>query len=266
MNWSANEVFAPTGRPRDPVLTAHGLDQARDLASYLCSLPPSERPELIISSPYYRCLQTSIPSHESLRVPLVVEPGLAEWFPTAPPETGLHPSPARAETMREWFPTLSLSWEPLLYPSNRGEDVAELHQRARRCLELIEKRCQALGLQRVLLVSHAATLIALGRALLEDDLKRTIQIGTGTASLSKYTRRINDGVVGSVWKQELNGDASFLRKGVEREWSFEHVPDNVSEPGMGQGWFDEEAPSLSEPESSGMGADRSSTSGLTPKM
>mgnify|MGYP000387848673 CR=1 FL=1 len=76
--------------------------------------------------------------------------------------------------------------------------------------------------------------------LLNDDTdgKRTKFIGAGTASLSKYVRTNSEG----KWTQQLNGDASFLPGGVEREWHFGMVPDNVNEDGMGQGWSDPEAP------------------------
>ncbi|CDU26365.1 related to TFIIIC subunit, 55 kDa (transcription initiation factor) [Sporisorium scitamineum] len=240
MSWIGAENFPITNRPRDPVLTAYGQQQAQHLADYLASLPASEQPQLIISSPYYRCLQTSLPTALVLKLELVAEPGLAEWFPTAPPQTGIHPSPARAVYMQEFVPKLSLSWSPLLYPENGGESISQLHARARRILDLIQQRCDQLGVTRVLICSHAAIIIAMGRVLLNDDAdgKRTKFIGAGTASLSKYTRLAD----GQGWKQELNGDASFLPGGVEREWHFGMVSDNVTENGMGEGWIDPQAP------------------------
>ncbi|SPO23739.1 related to TFIIIC subunit, 55 kDa (transcription initiation factor) [Ustilago trichophora] len=249
MSWIGAENFPTTDRPRDPVLTAHGQQQARHLAEYFASLPKSEQPQLIISSPYYRCLQTSLPTAAALNLELVAEPGLAEWFSTVVPETGIHPSPARAAYMKEFVPELSLSWTPLLYPDNNGESISELHARARRILSLIQERCEQLGVTRVLICSHAATIIAMGRVLLNDDAdgKRTTFIGAGTASLSKYTRGEKQG----EWKQELNGDASFLPQGVEREWHFGMVPDNVTEHGMGIGWVDPEAPRPAEGASKG---------------
>lgn len=242
MSWIGSENFPTTNRPRDPVLTAHGQSQARHLADYLASLPASEQPQLIISSPYYRCLQTSLPTASKLKLELVAEPGLAEWFPTATASTGPHPHPARAEYMKEFVPELSLSWKPMLYPDSNGESIAELHARARRVLDLIQQRCEELGVSRVLICSHAATIIAMGRVLLNDDAdgKREKFIGAGTATLSKYTRQ-QEGKNGE-WKHELNGDASFLPGGVEREWHFGMVPDNVNEDGMGVGWADPEAP------------------------
>ena len=234
MSWIGSENFPTTNRPRDPVLTAHGQSQARHLASFLSSLPASQQPQLVISSPYYRCLQTSLPTAAELNLELVAEPGLAEWFPTTVPDTGIHPSPAPAAYMKEFVPQLSLSWTPLLYPDSNGETISELHSRARKVLDLISKRCEELGVTRVLLCSHAATIIAMGRVLVGDEEKF---IGAGTASLGKYVK-----VEGKGWRQEMNGDASFLPGGVEREWHFGMVPDNVNEHGMGVGWVDPEGP------------------------
>ncbi|SNX83780.1 related to TFIIIC subunit, 55 kDa (transcription initiation factor) [Melanopsichium pennsylvanicum] len=256
MSWIGSEYFPTTNRPRDPILTAHGQSQARHLASYLSSLPSSEQPQLIVSSPYYRCLQTSLPTAAALKLELVAEPGLAEWFPTAVPNTGIHPSPARMEYMSNYLPELSLSWKPLLVPNNNGETISELHARAKQVLEFIEQRCEQLGVTRVLLCSHAATIIAMGRVLQGDAETRQKFVGAGTASLSKYTRLDKHGKKG--WKQELNGDASFLPGGVEREWTFDMVPDNVTEHGMGLGWADPHAPTV-EQEVSNQGQNRTQT-------
>lgn len=41
---------APTNTPRDPPLSAHGVDQAKELAMWFAALPAPERPQRIISS------------------------------------------------------------------------------------------------------------------------------------------------------------------------------------------------------------------------
>lgn len=45
------------------------------MAKYFQNLPIEERPEMIISSPYYRCVQTSLPTAEGLGLELMIEPG-----------------------------------------------------------------------------------------------------------------------------------------------------------------------------------------------
>lgn len=181
-------------------------------------------------------------------------PGLSEWFPPVLPlDSGFHPSPARASTMRDYFPCIVPdAWDPLLYPNSSGEDIAALHARARDLLQALDARLAQKArkdgkeIRRVLLVTHAATAIALGRSLLCD---ASAHIGAATASLSLYTRAPGAGAAANdnantntAWTQKLNGSAVHLPKGPERDWAFDHVPDNVTEPGMGQGWVDEEAP------------------------
>ncbi|WFD43958.1 hypothetical protein MPSI1_002623 [Malassezia psittaci] len=225
---------------RDPPLTAHGDAQARHLADFFASMPADERPELVISSPYSRCITTALPTVERLGVELVVEPGLAEWFPPVWPEdTGLHPSPRRAEHVQPYYPTVSTRWTPLLYPDPRGETVQDVHQRVFECFRRIEIRLNDWKVKRVLLVSHAASIIALGRMLLSDgDYSIAAQpIKAPTASVSKYQRDTT-----RKWIQIYNGNTTFLPDGPEREWDFSYVPENNTEPGMGHEWHDSYRP------------------------
>lgn len=76
MAWHGNQLgLSPTGRPRDPVLTAHGIDQVKLLGQHFAQLPADQRPQLIVSSPYYRCVQTSGPTAEQLGLDIHIEPG-----------------------------------------------------------------------------------------------------------------------------------------------------------------------------------------------
>ncbi|KAL4402084.1 hypothetical protein ACI68E_001736 [Malassezia pachydermatis] len=238
---NANHFGGGNVIPRDPPLTARGEEQTGELSSFFASLPAEEQPQWIVCSPYTRCLRTAMPVAECLHIPVGVEPGLAEWFaPAFPQDTGVHPSPRTGEHVVDEFPTISLAWTPLLYPDPHGETIPALHERMREVMRRIEKRCAAWGIERVLLVSHAASIIALGRmiqtiASYED--VREMPIRAGTASVSKYTR------AGNVWHQEYNGATSFLLHGEERAWDFSFVPDNNTEPGMGPDWHDPFTPS-----------------------
>lgn len=228
--------------PRDPPLTARGEEQIHDLAAFFEGLPPDEKPQLVLSSPYTRCIRTALPTAERLSLELCIEPGLAEWFgPVWPPESGLHPSPRAAEHVVSHFPRVSTRWTPLLYPDPRGESIPGVHARAQAVMQRIDARCQEWGVERLLIVSHAATIIALGRMLqtqgsYEDVRDRDIR--AGTASVSKYVRSSPH----EVWRQVYNGNTSFLPHGEERAWDFGFVPDNTTEPGMGPHWHDAYAP------------------------
>ncbi|CAO1615886.1 unnamed protein product [Sympodiomycopsis kandeliae] len=266
MQWRGNELnLSPTGRPRDPVLTAHGVDQVKQMAQWFKELPKEQQPQMIVSSPYYRCVQTAGPTAEALDLDIHIEPGLSEWFPPANAGTGKHPVPMRAATVSQYAPRVApvSAWSPLVYPLRRGETIEEIHWRTRRVAQLIEDRCRSRGITKVLLVSHAATIIAFGRGLLEPAGKETtdwstgegIEIGAGTSSLSLYVKgqdskqafetfqgkSISDSVNGNGWNQIWNGSALHLSGGVEREWTYRDIPGNVEEPGMGVNCQDEEA-------------------------
>lgn len=169
----------------------------------------------------------------------------------------------RASTASRFSPNVAsvAEWSPLVYPLRTGESIQQLHSRARRVLGLIEERCQELGISRVLLVSHAATIIAMGRVLLEPADEETtnwdtgdgIEIGAGTASLSLYIRgadarslhgvdvKTDSAMMRRPWYQITNGSCEHLTHGVEREWTFHDIPGNVEEEGMGIGYKDEES-------------------------
>lgn len=71
-------------------------------------------------------------------------------------------------------------------------------------------------IKRILLVSHAATIIALGRAIVGD---REFQIRAGTCSLSKYVRNGS----GGDWICELNGWTGHLAKGEQVSSDTKHI-------------------------------------------
>lgn len=192
--------------------------------------------------------------------------GVAEWFPPANKNSGKHPVPMRAATVSQYAPRVASTsqWSPLVYPRREGESIQEIHMRTRRIAHLIEQRCRSMGVTRVLVVSHAATVIAFGRCLLEAEGQETtdwetgdgIEVGAGTASLSVYIKGSEAQKVfasmnsnsshssptsSSPWRQILNGSANHLPGGVEREWTYKDIPGNVEEPGMGLDWQDEEA-------------------------
>ncbi|PSR94270.1 histidine phosphatase superfamily [Coniella lustricola] len=235
---------SPTGIAADPALTAHGVDQAKELALHLAQLdPPVDR---VVSSPYYRCLQTVQPFLDLLEHPSVVgETGLSEWYGAAPFD---HPISAGPNRLKELFPAYDTSYQPAVVPSRKGETIAQLHDRVALTLDAIIRRCDESGVRAVLLCSHAATIIAIGRVLtgqMPADVE-TEDFPAFTCGLSTFRRRHSDqaaatnaagalGVdigrpkvldwkdgkgVGGGWICEVNNDCSFLAGGEERGWRF----------------------------------------------
>ncbi|KAF5390227.1 hypothetical protein D9757_002887 [Collybiopsis confluens] len=238
--------------PKDPPLTVFGESQAKELAKYFLSLDQDQRPTLLFSSPYYRCLQTSQPIAAALELPIFVEHGISEWYSPATPGTGLHPRPASASDLKKYFTEIDAqTWSSIHYPSRKGEDVEQVHHRANVVLSdlISEIQVRFPNHKRILLVSHAGTVIALARELAGD---RNMPLRVGCCSLTEFVRtKKDDGVGGgSGWKMKKGAEADFLTGGVQRDWGFEDIQiadgkvvDDIGVPGS-EGEVDEPVGSM----------------------
>ncbi|PHH61823.1 hypothetical protein CDD81_7926 [Ophiocordyceps australis] len=232
-------IPSPTGIPADPALTAHGVAQAKELARHLMTLDPPI--EAVYSSPFYRCVETLAPfmrlhqeqyPHQEIKI--VPEDGIREWFGSAPFH---HPQPATADLLKSLFPAIDDSLVSVVVPSSRGETLAQLQHRIAVALRGIIARCDADGRRALLVCTHAAVVIMLGRILTgqvpaspdEEDFKAF------TCGLSVYSRgdcrgspsaylngtcassETDRNIIGG-WTCDLNSDCSFLSGGEERGW------------------------------------------------
>ncbi|KAL4809254.1 histidine phosphatase superfamily [Aspergillus unguis] len=219
-----------------------------------------------------------------------VENGLGEWFgsttffhhPTPPTLADLQslkpqsrsnqpPSPTPTPTKAPF--TLNIARAiPILYTSTRGESIPQLHNRVATALEGIIREVDAevatveasqpaeqRTSKALLICSHAAPLIAMGRVLtgnmpgdssVEDFYVYTAGLSTfrrrsgstsviasaakgqGDQALAEGTRVTDPAVttvpvwrdgngVGGGWDCVVNGDCSFLSGGAERGWHFD---------------------------------------------
>ena len=197
------------------------MQQAQQLAAYLKVIEPP--PELIFSSPFYRCLQTAAPTADILDLNVVLEPGIGEWYkPTRP----VIPEPASFENLSEFFPRLdnSLWKDPVIIPSKLGEDEQEIFERCKSFWPLFLERVDKLYPQvtTVLFITHAASKIALGMSLLgfkgvrsylneRGDLLRS-----GACAIDTYQFNQMD----DSWKLTVNGYTDHLTDGEEMNWNF----------------------------------------------
>lgn len=177
-------------------MTAHGVDQAKELAErLLVADPPVER---VYSSMYYRCLQTVEPfvrkvaetkTASGARLLIRGETGLGEWYGAANFE---HPVPATHDVLQPLFPgLLDPEYRPLVVPTCTGEGVDDLHDRVAKTLDALVTKCDREGVRAVLLCSHAAVVIALGRVL-TGHMPESIDVEdfrAFTCGLSAYRRR-----------------------------------------------------------------------------
>jgi transcription factor C subunit 7 len=243
----------PTSIPTDPALTSYGEQQAQQLGAHLPTLePPLSQ---VYSSPYYRCLQTLQPGVEELKrhgytSGVIVDNAFEEWYG----ETGdhrEHPRAAPFASLRdEHFPQMGLKQDEqgiIIKSSRFGESITALHDRIAYGLHRVIERAEKRGERSIIICTHAAAMIAMGRVL-TGIMPKDVDVEDFhcyTASLSQYNRRSNgtgsskavdmwdpekesvipdvnwrgNGVHGG-WDSILNGDCSFLKGGEERGWHF----------------------------------------------
>lgn len=150
-------------------LAAHGLTQSDDLAEFLTTPREYPVPEKIVASPWYRCVQTAAPLARKLGQQIHLDHGPAEWYAPAAPGTGLHPRPIMGgpATMSQFFDPglINEDYTSTLYPSRRGESLQEIHDRLDLFAKTFVRRMDAEGVRSVVIFAHAATVIALGRAV-----------------------------------------------------------------------------------------------------
>lgn len=212
--------MSPTGVRLDHPLSAHGHVQAADLSTFLSDparTAPYPVPERIVSSPFYRCIATAAPTARALKLPIAIDHGVAEWYAPARGGTGLHPRPAPngpADVLR-FFPlsTFDHDYASTNFPDRRGERMQDLFRRIDTFVDAFIGRMDAAGVKTVVIFAHAATVIALGRAL-TGDRRRDFVAGCATTSL--YCR--NNGGRLQSWECVYTGKADYMPGGVERDW------------------------------------------------
>lgn len=214
----------PTGIPTDPPLTAHGVAQSNELAHHLCSIdPPIDR---IYSSPFYRCLQTLKPTTQRLFAEgraggkVRLDRGLGEFFGKA---HFTHPTPPDLSILSPFFENLDSEYASIHVPHENGELIVELHERVKSAIQrVIEEADSEPGSPKTLLIcTHAATMIALGRILTgtmpEDPDEDDFQCYTASLSTFKRRRDHPERVIGN-WDCIGNAETHFLSGGAERGW------------------------------------------------
>ncbi|ONH72449.1 Transcription factor tau 55 kDa subunit [Pichia kudriavzevii] len=234
-NWLPlpEQIPPPTGIDSDPPLAPHGVKQAQELAGFITKDLPQKNlpvPQMIFSSPFYRCIETINPTAEALHLPIQLERGLGEWFK---PHRKIVPVPADHLTLHKFFNTVPSEmdwlWDTVI-PSLEGETEEEIFKRCQVFWSKFIPKFESIypNVECIILVTHAATKIALGMALagysnVRDFLTekdggdgKTTRIGGSTCSLDGYAKSSN----GDTWNLFMNAETSFLSCGAEMDWHF----------------------------------------------
>lgn len=196
----------------DTPLSAHGAEQAEEVARFFAALPPSERPQRVLCSPYLRALQTAAPTARALGLHLCVEPGLAESefrpLGTAPfPQ--LPSTPAAVDARLGGCVLADAAWTPLGPRATDFEDATACCARAQALVAALEHTLAG----RAVLFTHAATAIALVRAVLRDARYDTPVPVCGVCELVRVPLE-------GGWRLVRDADASMLSRGSEHAWCF----------------------------------------------
>lgn len=111
-----------------------------------------------------------MPLAKALDLPIYLDEGIGEWYgllhhPSSPD----HPIPLDVTKWPNYFPEVEFrKGETGIVGDRRGESMMEIHQRAQKALDVVIRRADSDGLNTIILCTHAATNIALGRALIGD--------------------------------------------------------------------------------------------------
>ena len=98
-----------------------------------------------------------------------------------------------------------------------------MHDRAGEFLELLHARLEQVrdkGHTKILLVSHAATVIALARELLND---RKLPLRIGCCSLTILKRKDGQSGLKGAYEAFTLGSGDHLSQGASRDWGFEDI-------------------------------------------
>ncbi|CAG8604114.1 6889_t:CDS:2 [Acaulospora colombiana] len=133
--------------------------------------------------------------------------------------------------LKPFFDNIDTSWNPTFLVSRKGESVPDLYRRGELFMDAFIRRINEGGFggdhERVLLVSHAATVITLAQALLGDTaIGRELRVGCCTLStFDRHETAAQEDTIGSdVWKARGKlATADFLTNGVERDWGMADI-------------------------------------------
>ena len=201
--------------PKDPPLSKRGFKQAAEVAKFLNS---SQAVNYIYASPYLRTLQTgsTISKHLALPAPVRIEHGLREWVHTKF-EGPLFISRKEASSIDK----IDEDFYSEYLCDVSTEDPTQLAQRCADFIQYFLKHIYEVAVRSgnetttVVLVSHAATVIGMIRALLKN---HQLPLSIGTCSLTQFTIDYSD--TDPSWKMEMLGNCNHLDDGEQCAWGF----------------------------------------------
>eukprot|EP01133_Synstelium_polycarpum_P010248 gene10248-11950_t len=201
-DWINREWKKTAPRPSDPPLSAEGFIVAEELGK--CIDEKHREIKHIFCSPMERCVQTATEIAKRLGIPIKIEYGAIEWLGHYPDEKLL---PLPIEELAKSY-NIDTTYVPstTLVPNGESEDV--LRQRAKACMDYLKEKYAG---ESYIVVTHAATLIALACAAIDGDYP----FRSGVCSLTRLVKAST-----GDWTVDFSGDVSHLSKGEQYHWTF----------------------------------------------
>ena len=199
-NWKP----LPGHQRDDTELSQGGLQSSEQLADRLASPSPSAAAaataniDHIISSPFYRCVQTVAPLAKRLQLPIKIEPGLCEVLTTFPPGFW------STEDLAQDFP-IDLDYKPVLSRDQLKREVGDGQAAARARRVSLELRHRLSGT--MLFCGHGASCLGIAQAF------GGAHDYVGYSSISHFTFDFD----GQKWNNVLLGDVSHLPEPLRQQ-------------------------------------------------
>eukprot|EP01133_Synstelium_polycarpum_P010729 gene10729-12488_t len=203
-DWSNPDWAKTAARPSDPPLSAAGLEVASQLGESFLNNTDVKH---IISSPLERCVMTANEIAKRLGLQIKIDNGIIDNLgdePTEPQE------PNTVDELAKLYP-IDTTYIPSTTVVPHVESKVQLEERTKVCMDYLIAKYPG---ESFVVVSHAATAICCGRAIIGD---YSYLFRTGVCSLSKITKSPE---TSNKWSVEYTGNVSFLKDGEQRHWEF----------------------------------------------
>ncbi|GAM17209.1 hypothetical protein SAMD00019534_003840 [Acytostelium subglobosum LB1] len=206
-DWTNREWKKTAPRPSDAPLSADGFLVAAELGE-ACKNKYSDI-QHIIASPMERCIQTATEIAKQLNLPIKVDYGVIEYLGHYPEE---ELQPLTNAELSKTYP-IDMTYQPTTTSFPGAESEQDLMNRTKIAMTRLQEKFKG---ETFIIVTHAATLIALGRAVIDDN---NYPFRSGVCSLTKFVES-KLSTEDNKWTVEFTGEVSHLKNGEQFHWTF----------------------------------------------
>ncbi|EFA84778.1 hypothetical protein PPL_01770 [Heterostelium album PN500] len=207
-DWVNREWRKTAARPSDPPLSADGFVVASELGE-ACKSKYNDI-QHIICSPMERCVQTANEIAKRLNLKIKIDNGVIEYLGHNPDE---QLQPLSIEELAKLYP-IDTTYQPSTTYVPGAETEQDVLNRTKKAFVYFSEKFEN---QTYIIVTHAATLIAICRSIINDT---TYPFRSGVCSLTKFVESKTAINPDDKWTVEFTGEVSYLKKGEQFHWTF----------------------------------------------